>query len=222
MTALYLTQILLAHDTAYKAGLRDSYDWHQKIWRAFPGRDGGTRDFLTRLDPLDERLRLLVLSQTRPTRPDWCPVPAWQSKEIPPSFLDGTAYRFSLVANPTRKTRPRDAEGKPMEKSQRVFITHREDRAGTEDGAVRPGLLSWFARKAEAHGFRVPDPAQLRTVPRPRQYFIKQGKAGLHGGVEFQGDLWVTEPEKFREAFVNGIGSAKAFGFGMLVLAPLD
>lgn len=222
MIALYLTQILLAHETAYKAGLRDSYDWHQKIWLAFPERDRATRDFLTRLDPLDQQLRLLVLSQTRPARPDWCPVPAWQSKEIPPEFLDGTAYRFSLVANPTRKTRQRDAAGKPTEKSQRVFITHREDRAGAAEGVVQPGLLSWFARKAETHGFRVPDLAQLRTVPRPRQYFIKQGKAGMHGGVEFQGVLGVTDPEKFRDAFTRGIGSAKAFGFGMLVLAPPD
>ena len=59
-------------------------------------------------------------------------------------------------------------------------------------------------------------------MPRPRAYFNKGGKLGLHGGVEFQGDLRVTGPEKFRETFALGLGSAKAFGFGMLVLAPLD
>jgi CRISPR system Cascade subunit CasE len=40
--------------------------------------------------------------------------------------------------------------------------------------------------------------------------------------VEFQGSLRVVDPNKFRSAFAQGIGSAKAFGFGMLVLAPIS
>lgn len=82
-------------------------------------------------------------------------------------------------------------------------------------------MLSWLARKGEAHGFTF-DPAEVRTVPRPRQPFIKGGVAGLHAGVDFQGRLRVTRFELFRKAFEEGIGSAKAFGYGMLVLAPLD
>src|SRR5437773_9888753 len=77
---LHVSQVLLDYDTAFKAGLRDSYDWHQKVWRAFPNRDGARRDFLTRLDPLDRRMRLFVLSETPPMRPDWCPKPAWETK----------------------------------------------------------------------------------------------------------------------------------------------
>lgn len=221
MTTLHLTQVLLDYDTAYKAGLRDSYDWHQKIWKAFPARDGAVRDFLTRLDPLDRQLRLLVLSLTRPQRPGWCPEPAWQSKPVPPDFLGGGTYRFSLVANPTRKVRVAGENGARAAQGKRVFITHREDR-DVPNGKPQDGLLSWLARKAEAGGFALPDLAAVRTVPRPRAYFNKGGKLGLHGGVEFQGILRVTDPVAFRTAFVHGIGSAKAFGFGMLVLAPLD
>ena len=219
MTPLHLTQVLLDYDTAYKAGLRDSYNWHQKIWQAFPGRDGAARDFLTRLDPLDRQLRLLVLSRTRPDRPGWCPEPSWQTKEIPPAFLDGAAYRFSLVANPTRKVRVAGEDGTRAAQGRRVFVTHREDRL-IPDGKPQAGLLSWLARKAEAGGFLLPDLAAVRTLPRPRAYFNKGGKLGLHGGVEFQGVLRVTNPEVFRQTFADGIGSAKAFGFGMLVLAP--
>ena len=220
MTPLHLTQVLLDYDTAYKAGLRDSYDWHQKIWQAFPDRDGKVRDFLTRLDPLDRQLRLLVLSRSRPERPPWCPEPAWQSKPVPPGFLDAGAYRFSLVANPTRKARVFGADGARAAQGRRVFITHREDRS-SPDGKPQAGLLSWLARKAEAGGFALPDLAAVRIVPRPRQYFNKGGKLGLHGGVSFEGTLGVTDPDLFQKTFTRGIGSAKAFGFGMLVLAPL-
>jgi hypothetical protein len=88
-----------------------------------------------------------------------------------------------------------------------------------QTGKILPGLLSWLVRKGEAHGFTF-DPNQVRTIPRSRQYFIKSGSLGLHHGVEFQGTLRVVDPDKFRHAFAHGIGSAKAFGFGMLVLAP--
>ena len=218
MTTRYLTQILLRPDDADRAGLRDTYDWHQKIWLAFPGRDGLVRDFLTRLDVLDGQMRLLALSLTRPERPPWCPRRAWQSKKIPPMFLNASTYRFSLVANPTRKTRVPGADGKWVGTGRREFINHRDDRAG-DDGRVHPGLLSWLARKAADHGFSIPDLAQVRTLVRPRQYFIKGDKRGMHGGVEFQGVLDVVDLTAFEQAFVRGIGSAKAFGFGMLVLA---
>jgi CRISPR system Cascade subunit CasE len=42
---------------------------------------------------------------------------------------------------------------------------------------------------------------------------------GLHSAMEFTGVLQVTNHEKFRDAFTNGIGSGKAFGFGMLALS---
>jgi CRISPR system Cascade subunit CasE len=38
--------------------------------------------------------------------------------------------------------------------------------------------------------------------------------------VEFQGVLELTDPAIFHETFARGIGSAKAFGFGLIVLAP--
>jgi len=55
-----------------------------------------------------------------------------------------------------------------------------------------------------------------------REYFCKPGARGVHSAVDFQGVLQVTDGPKFRETFARGIGPAKAFGFGLLVLAPLQ
>lgn len=38
--------------------------------------------------------------------------------------------------------------------------------------------------------------------------------------VRFEGILTVTDPDTFRTTVATGIGSAKAFGFGLLSLAP--
>jgi CRISPR system Cascade subunit CasE len=204
MNKPYLTKIEIDHETAYKAGLRDSYSWHQQIWKGFPDKDRQPRDFLTRLDETDQGLRLLLLSPTPPTRPDWCPEPCWHSKLISESFFEHSTYRFSLVANPTRKVK---SERNPKN-GRRVPLVQREE------------LLGWLTRKGEQHGFTL-DPEQTKTTPRPRQPFLKKGASGTHTATEFSGIVTVTNPPLFREAALHGIGSAKAFGFGMLCLAPV-
>jgi CRISPR system Cascade subunit CasE len=80
-------------------------------------------------------------------------------------------------------------------------------------------LLDWLSRKAAHHGFSIVA-QEIRTIPQPRQSFVKAGQAGLHTATEFTGVLTVTDPALLRQAFANGIGSAKAFGFGMLCLSP--
>jgi CRISPR system Cascade subunit CasE len=211
--SLHLTKIEIDYETAHKAGLRDAYAWHQWAWQAFPGRPEDDRDFLTRLDDTGDGFRFLIQSASQPQRPGTCPLDAWQTRVIPENFFAHPAYRFSLLANPTRKlAAPRDAEGK-RRNAKRVPVSTRED------------LIAWIERKGLQHGFHI-DPATLQTIPRPRQVFVKkstadtQRRAGLHSATEFVGILKITDPALFLQVTHTGIGSAKAFGFGMLCLSP--
>jgi CRISPR system Cascade subunit CasE len=213
MSAAFLTKVEIDHETAYMAGLRDSYAWHKKVWEMFPGRSDKARDFITRLDGVDGGFRLLVISATEPSRPNWCPEPAWHSKPLPSSFLEHSRFRFSLIANPTRKVKSETN----AKNGRRVPITRRDDHE--VDGNIQIGLLSWLRRKGEQHGFSFDD-SSVRTISKPRQWFLKKGSAGVHTAAEFVGTLAVTDPAKFRSAVVQGVGSAKAFGFGMLCLSP--
>ena|SRR2546427_727597 len=205
----YLTQVTLDFATAARLHLRDCYDWHQAVWKAFPGRDGERRDFLMRLDQQRDRFRLLIVSPVEPTRPDWCPVNAegWKTKPIPDTYFNRRRYAFQLCANPTKRVASR-ADGSLTKNGRRVPLGKREE------------LVEWIKRKGDQGGFTV-DEATLRTFSRGREYFEKNGQPGLHSAVEFQGVLAVTDPAKFHETFARGIGSAKAFGFGLLVIAPI-
>jgi CRISPR system Cascade subunit CasE len=206
---LFLTQILVSYEDAVRLlRIRDSYDWHQRIWQAFGGRDSAARDFLIRIDQKEEAHRVLILSQTRPSKPDWCPTDCFGSKQIPPDYFSHHSYRFALLANPTKKLRVDNPDGSRKKNGRRVPITRRED------------LIAWLLRKAEAGGF-VFDPEALRTIPRGREFFRKEGNQGTHTAVEFQGTLSVHQPELFMHAVTHGIGSAKAFGFGLLALTPV-
>lgn len=85
---------------------------------------------------------------------------------------------------------------------------------------TREELVGWISRKGDQGGFAV-DGDTLRTFSRGREYFEKQGVRGLHTAVEFQGVLTVTNSSKFHGTFTRGIGPARAFGFGLLVIAPI-
>lgn len=207
---LFLTQISVPYDLAVqKLRIRDTYDWHQRVWQAFGDRDGEARDFLTRIDRKDEGYRLLILSRTSPAKPDWCPTDCFGSKQIPESFFEHPHYRFSLLANPTKKVRVDNADGTRKKNGRRVPLTGREE------------LVGWLEKKTKGGGFEVKIES-LRTIPRGREYFHKAGAHGTHTAVEFQGELRVISPAEFRATVASGIGSAKAFGFGLLVLAPIQ
>jgi CRISPR system Cascade subunit CasE len=214
----YLTQILVPYELAVRQlRIRDTYDWHQRAWQAFGGLNGVPRSFLTRLDQIDDAYRLLIVSSGPTHKPDWCPTACFQTKPIPEAFFDHSQYRFSLLANPTKKVVDPaklkvvlpDGRIDRNANSRRIPLTRRED------------LLAWLQRKAEVGGFAV-DLEAVRTIPRGREYFFKPGSRGVHYALDFQGVLEVRDKEKFRETFTKGIGSAKAFGFGLLALAPLS
>lgn len=211
-TALHLSRLVVPYrDAIGSLRIRDSYDWHQRIWDLFGRRDGQQRDFLFRVERQEEAFRVLVLSQSPATKLGWCQEGCFRSKQIPDAYLNHNRYRFSLLANLTKKVAAFNADGTRRKNGRRVPLATRED------------LVAWMERKAKAGGFVV-DADTLRTIPGPRESFHKNGTSqGTHTSVEFQGlpAVTVTDHEEFRTTVANGIGSAKSFGFGMLVLTPI-
>ncbi len=206
----WLARMLLHRDNLAQLRFLDNYDWHRAAWACFPGMPDADRDFLLRLDWLTEGCRLYVLSRNRPTRPDWCPATAWGVKEIAPSFLQHDVYTFDLVANPTRKVRTFAYDGSRTKNGKRLALVHEDEQR------------RWLVAKAEQHGFRLDESAPLAIDEIGPQPFVRKAKSGTHFGVRFRGLLHVTDRELFIRTFHQGIGSAKAFGFGMLLLQPVS
>jgi CRISPR system Cascade subunit CasE len=191
MKKRFLTQISVDMREAAKKKLVDCYDWHRALWEAFPDRDGQPRSFLFRVDNKLERFRVLLLSEHRPTVPSWG---EWETKEVSASFLSHERYMFQIRSNATVRQ-----DGK---------------RIGIYD---LQKLQDWLERKAIQSGFAV---LEYVAGPAMAHYFTKDGKTGKHSSVDFQGLLRVTDQAAFMDAFTRGIGPAKAFGFGLLMLQP--
>lgn len=217
----WLAHMELDAEIARSEGIFDSYGWHKKLWDCFPGTPDARRHFLTRIDPLEGAFRLWILSPRRPMRPGWCPSDCFASKEIAPSFFSHRFYAFDLRANPTKCLVQRDASGARKRQGKRIPLVDRDE------------LREWLERKGRGRcrdqetgqdipgGFRIVGEKPLEICPMVESHFRRNGQSGYHGGVQFRGILEVTDRERFVETYHSGIGSAKGFGFGMLLIAPV-
>lgn len=188
--------------------LSDSYRWHQLAWQAFPDLDGQPRPFLSRLDTGPEGYTMLLLSKEHlPQRPAWCPEEYWAVKTIAPGFLHFHHYRFDLRANPTRKLAKLGPDGERAKNGRRQPLTQIGEQT------------EWLQRKAEQSGFKIIEAPDIGFCQ--DQVFRKRTGRGVHTGVRFRGLLEVTHQENFETTFYRGLGSAKGFGFGLLLLQPV-
>ena len=77
----------------------------------------------------------------------------------------------------------------------------------------------WLQDVGREHGFKVD--AQGATAEAYTQHRGKDAKLRF-SSVDFAGELKVLDPGKFVAAFTRGIGHAKAFGCGLLLVRRLD
>lgn len=225
----WLTRIEVDAGVARREKVFDSYAWHQKLWECFPNWPDAKRDFMTRVDPLEGAFRLWVLSRQQPVCPDWCQDEEFELREIAPSFLSHRFYVFDLKANPTKAQVQRDANGEPLR------TANGKRKRGKRVPLVDPDdLRTWLKRKGEVRcreaktnteipgGFRLIEGRPLEISPMVESHFRKKEQSAYHGGVRFRGTLEVTDRDHFIKSYQEGVGSAKGFGFGLLLLAPVD
>jgi len=103
-----------------------------------------------------------------------------------------------------------------------MLQTNGKWKRGKRVPLVKPDeLCAWLDRKAAAGGFQIDKDKPLEIAPMIESHFRKKGQAAYHGGVQFRGVLEVTDIAQFTETYYTGIGSAKGFGFGLMLLAPI-
>lgn len=212
---LYLSRLLLNPRTRQvQAELARPYQMHRTLLQAFPDPLPAEERILFRVDWLKNQSLPVLLVQSR-TPPQWEQLPnpryllaqndlpwgfeaPWQVKTWQPEFASGQQLRFRLKANPTVKRA-----------GKRHPITRQSDQ------------VAWLQRKLHAGGARLLH-AERRELGRNVDFKHQADfshRITLYG-VLFDGLLQVEQPSLLAQAVINGIGSAKGLGFGLLSLAP--
>jgi CRISPR system Cascade subunit CasE len=185
--------------------ITDDYSLHRVVYSLFEDRRSVAEKnasvpsgFLYADKGGDSKGRLILLLSVRePRKPEHGVL---ESKVIDDKFLTFDRYRFEVVINPTKR-----------DNKSRKIIALRD----------REEIAQWFIEKAPASwGFTVHSPTlQVKTLQ--VKQFVKQNHSVTHGCAVLTGELEVVDRALFVKSFQQGIGRGRAFGFGLLQIAPL-
>jgi CRISPR system Cascade subunit CasE len=195
--------------------VRNPYDIHRQLWRLFPGEERETRasgeqdrqGFLFRVEEqgTGRPARLLVQSRRAPIRTEGLLLLG--SREIQPAPSAEQRLAFVLTANPVKTITDAERGAKPDKQSGKCrvpLIKEDEQR-------------DWLTRKlATAATLESAD-----ILPRAPLYFRKGKRAGKLVTCTFEGVLRVDEPNTLTSLLESGVGPAKAFGCGLLLVRRL-
>lgn len=222
--------------------LRNLYHVHQRLCMAFPSASRMSDDadflkpfkpedfgpqpvhiprsieanFLFRIDPQPGgRVVILVQSAVEPDwgyafhNADYLLAAPPQGKSFDPCFARDQHLRFRLVANPTRKIDTKSGPDGQRRNGKRVPVP-------------TDNLYEWLAGKAESAGFSIHKDS---ITVQPAYIYVNETRNGNGQrlrSVRYDGILKISDPARFRETLVRGIGPGKAFGFGLLSVVPVN
>ena len=216
---MYLTRMYLnARRRSAVRLLASPQRMHAAVMVSFPPVDDDDVQGRTlwRIDRQGDRTALIVASAREPDmsclveQAGWQTGEMWQTRSYGPlleSLCAGQVWAFRLTANPTYAGR-------------REGWSDTKPRAHTTVGQQE----QWFKSRCGGWGFAIPngddDSPEFHVAERDTLRFRRGGGHVVLATATYEGLLEVTDPELLRRALTAGIGRAKAYGCGLLTLAP--
>jgi CRISPR system Cascade subunit CasE len=202
----YASVLNLSRSDIKILNIKDAYALHKVVYGLFEDvrsdteKQASTASGITYVDKGGDfnTRQILILSNRKPHQtPQFGKV---QTKPIHAGFLAHERYSFEITINP----------GKRDKQTGKILPIR-----------GREGVEQWFKSRApQSWGFNV-DHDNLQAGQIGVQSFEKSGKTITHGSAALKGCLTVIDRDRFIQSFTHGIGRGRAFGFGLLQIAPL-
>lgn len=209
---------------------------HAEVLGGVPGT--ASERLLWRVDRRDRDVDLYVVSQSRPSWAKVVEEAGWpgadgggaEVRDYAPVLdlvVQGREFSFRVRANPVWRTR----RPQTPTKRQREAVSSERPRGVRVAALAAANQVDWFVSRSTdgsaRWGFSTEDDsgrARVRLVDRGLLRFRKSRGAPpvTVRTATFEGVLTVVDPERFREVLTHGLGSGKAYGCGLLTLAPVQ
>ncbi|GLW56799.1 type I-E CRISPR-associated protein Cas6/Cse3/CasE [Kitasatospora phosalacinea] len=212
MPEFTLTRIRLnPHHKMVRADLADPVRLHRTLMRLAPDHLGTSprreAGLLFRLDRDSEPVLLVQMAghpQLAALPPGYGTAHHHTLTAMLHALTQGTPVRYRITANPTTyKPSPIPAEG-------------RRPR-GTLTALTGTAATAWWHRHSTQAGL---DILTTTATPQPGPRHNPDDPRPFHPLTRFDGTARITDPDLLRTAVTSGIGRAKAYGAGLLSLAP--
>jgi len=217
---MYLSLLLLdPRSREAHADLADPYQMHRTIARGFGEGAEAYRSARVLFRTEEGRNGCPFVLVQSLLEPDWRVLTARprylrctpRVKELRPVVRANQHLAFRLRANPTVK---RDGRRHPIWEPRQAGETLGDSAARLR--RVEAAREQWLRRKGEEGGFAV---EQVDIQSEPVQVCHRLDDRAVFNAVRFDGILRVTDAQAFAQTLEAGIGSGKAFGFGLLSVA---
>ncbi|KIX10839.1 type I-E CRISPR-associated protein Cas6/Cse3/CasE [Dethiosulfatarculus sandiegensis] len=196
---------------------------HKVIWQVFSDSPERKRDFLfRRMQQTGNIPQYLAISDRAPLQN-----PLWniQTKPYEPRLSKGTKLGFTMRINPVVKRR--DANGKQtrhdlvMDQKQKLKTAGvARDSWPMQAELVQKAGVGWLENRAEPNGFSFAKD-KIRAEGYHQKRFFKGRRPVSLSSLDLSGELLITDEELFLKTLYQGLGPAKGYGFGLVLVRPL-
>ena len=222
---MYMSRLTLLPDKAGPNALVQitaggGYRIHQLIWGLFEAVDD-KRPFLYRQERRAGLPRIMLLSDQAPV--DDKGIWLIECKPFDPQLAAGERLAFSIRLNPVVKKRDEQhrqhRHDLVMEQKKRLAregVPRCRWPAQTE--LARRAGVQWLTQRADTGGFQLHQDELVAEEYRQHR-LRKPGKSPIHfSTLDCSGLLTVTDPELLMQTLKSGLGPAKGFGCGLLLV----
>ena len=214
---MYLSKISLKESSESCEIFRNLYTLHKAIWGLFDNNADDKRDFLYRLEYGGRRPVLYAVSARKPVDSAIWHV---ETKSYEPVITNGMRLEFKLTANPVRAKR--DGQKKQhrhdvIMDAKKAIDKESDDVDRSLAGLVQEEGCKWLMERAVRYGFALKI-GDVRADGYQQRRLFKEKRKISFSTVDFNGILIVHDRRLFVEALCKGIGHAKGFGCGMMMI----
>jgi len=226
---MYISQATFLHNRCenmdiLRMAIGDNlYNHHQLLWTLFPNTQKGEVSFLFHraeapISSSKNKLQFIIVSQKEPVKPTHF----WdiQSKTYTPIVELKDCFEFRIKINPTIAKK---IEGKKNSKRHDVVMNRKCEnkkinvKEPMNDIVYQEGL-KWMDGRSEKNGFKLVSPNQTLIHSYAQHVLQTNNKLIRLSTLQVEGLLEVTNKESFKKMLFTGLGPAKGFGCGLMLI----
>lgn len=215
---MYISRIMFKQKGLENLYMRDAdtrYALHQLVWDLFPKNKGASRDFIYRYEE-EPHLQLVTVSERKPE-------PSVEefdivTKDFDPALSVGDRLQIRGQVNPVTRVTGKDGKRRKVDVVQHTRIEMQQQGIDPHYMPSRSDLvqqegLKWLQHQGTIYGFTV----EKGVFDNYQQYRFRKGKRKIClASSDLQAVITITDVAKTKKALTKGIGSGKAFGFGLI------
>ncbi len=223
---MFFSKMILNREAAVSGRFRDlvtgPYQVHEMIWDLFADHPERRRDFLYRTELTGKEPVVYMLSSREPVYDGniW----SVDSKPFHPVLRAGDLLHFRIRVNPVvTKTEPDSKRKRIRHRHDVIMDAKRRLREAnvpfSMSDLVQQESVRWLSLRGDNGGYRLCEDRVIAGGYRKMQFSHGRKKNSISiSVVDCDGVLQVTDPDLFLRMLYTGLGPAKGFGCGLMMI----